>query len=134
MLRAVDHRDPARNTLSRKANKMARWRLAAIDDGQADWRHAVAVITSRWPLHTLTRRQRQIIRYLAAYQTQHHNSPTWTMIADECGLRGPSTVGYHLHRLQELGWIHMPPNRRASIQLIEPSEHTVVLPPLAVST
>lgn len=111
---------------------MTRWRLATIDDGHADWRHAVNVTTRHWPLHLLSSRQRRIMLYLVNYQARHHSNPTWQMIATACDLRGPSTVGYHLHRLQELGWVRVRPDRRASIQVIAPTERTVVLPPLTL--
>jgi hypothetical protein len=109
---------------------MPYWTLAPVDNGAADWRHAVTVPGQPWPLHRLTGRQRRMLRYLLAYRDERAASPTLRQIADACGFWSVSTAGYHLDKLERAGWVRRRFDRRGAVQIIEPGDQRVVCEPL----
>ena len=69
----------------------------------------------------LTRRQKEILDFLARYLGKHGYAPTIEEIGEHFGLRSLATVHKHLTNLQEKGFIKRAWNRSRALELV-PSE------------
>ena len=72
----------------------------------------------------LTRRQKEILDYVAAHIAREGYAPTIEEIGHNFGLRSLATVHKHLANLQEKGLIKRAWNRSRALELV-PSEMTV---------
>jgi SOS-response transcriptional repressor LexA len=70
-------------------------------------------------------RRAAILAYLRHYQRCHGFTPSRAEIAAAVGLRSPSTVAFHLVKLQEAGYLHHEPGRYRACTLIEHSSGPV---------
>jgi repressor LexA len=79
---------------------------------------------------SLTRRQRQILDFIAAFLTKHGYAPSLMEIGRAFGLTSPATVHKHLLRLEAKGKIRRSPHGRRSVELVpeESPPHVVDLP------
>jgi len=79
---------------------------------------------------SLTRRQRQILDFIAAFLSQHGYAPSLMEIGRAFGLTSPATVHKHLLRLEAKGKIRRSPHGRRSVELVpeECPPHAVDLP------
>ncbi len=69
-------------------------------------------------LPPLTRRQRQVLNFIAAFTTSEGNGPTLDDIRGHLGLAAVSTVHEHVTRLIEKGYVERGWNRARSIVLV----------------
>ena len=69
-------------------------------------------------MQPLTKRQRQILDYLAEFIQQHGYAPSLEEIGQRFGLSSLATVHKHLRNLQDKGFIRRAWNRSRSIELI----------------
>ena len=69
-------------------------------------------------MQPLTKRQREILDYLAEFIQQHGYAPSLEEIGRRFGLSSLATVHKHLRNLQEKGFIRRAWNRSRSIELI----------------
>jgi len=70
---------------------------------------------------TLTKRQKQILRFLERHITEHGFSPSYREIADHFGLSSPATVHQHIQTLADKEFISMSNDGGArTIEIIEP--------------
>ena len=69
-------------------------------------------------MQPLTKRQREILDYLAEFIRQHGYAPSLEEIGRRFGLSSLATVHKHLRNLQEKGFIRRAWNRSRSIELI----------------
>jgi repressor LexA len=79
---------------------------------------------------SLTRRQRQILDFIAAFLKEHGYAPSLMEVGRAFGLTSPATVHKHLLRLEAKGKIRRSPHGRRSVELVpeEGSPHAVELP------
>jgi repressor LexA len=76
------------------------------------------------PLHasgdrpTLTRRQADVVRFIASYRLKHGLSPTLAEIGDGLGV-SRVTVFEHVRALEEKGWLEGDPGRSRSLRVCE---------------
>ena len=66
----------------------------------------------------LTRRQRQVYDFIAAFVQSHGYSPSFEEIGNGMGLSSLATVHKHLTNLQEKGFIKRAWNRSRSVELV----------------
>ena len=69
-------------------------------------------------MQPLTKRQREILDYLAEFIQQHGYAPSLEEIGRRFGLSSLATVHKHLRNLQEKGFIRRAWNRSRSVELI----------------
>ena len=69
---------------------------------------------------TLTRRQRQILDYLAAFISKHGYAPSFEEIAEKMGFGSLATVHEHLTNLERKGYIHRTHNESRAIEILPP--------------
>ena len=55
----------------------------------------------------MTKRQRQVLDFIMAYQVEHSVSPTMREISDHLGVTSVSTAWEHLRALQRNGYIRL---------------------------
>ena len=81
----------------------------------------------------LTRKQRELMDYLAAFIREHGYSPTYEEIASRFGYRSLSTVHEHIRNLVGRGLLRMEGKRRRSIEILRTDdrarEYASVFPP-----
>jgi len=71
----------------------------------------------------LTRRQLEIVRYLAHYHQEHGYAPSFAEIATRFGLRSQATVAEHVEVLERKGYLRREPAMRTrAIVLLPPAE------------
>ena len=73
----------------------------------------------------LTRRQQEILDWIAAYQNRYGATPSRSEIASALKLRSASTVEGHLRRLAAKGMLALLPGRNRNIRLLAQSAPTV---------
>lgn len=82
---------------------------------------------------TLTRKQRDLIEYLAAFISEHGYSPTYEEIAARFEYRSLSTVHEHIRNLVQRGMLRVEGKRRRSIEILRRDDrvggHVSVFPP-----
>ncbi len=81
-------------------------------------------------MQPLTKRQREILDYLAEFIQQHGYAPSLEEIGRRFGLSSLATVHKHLRNLQEKGFIRRAWNRSRSVELIPTrvGAHSLELP------
>lgn len=81
---------------------------------------------------SLTRRQKEILDFLAAFMDRHGYSPSLEEIAGQFGLASPNTAFKHLRALEKRGCIRRRPHAARSIELVprpaEPAAGLLELP------
>ena len=65
----------------------------------------------------MTQKQIQVYNFIKNYFEQHGVMPMQKEIKEHLGLKGFSTVQFHLKALEERGWITRLPNRQRAIAL-----------------
>jgi DNA-binding MarR family transcriptional regulator len=73
-------------------------------------------LTHREPL---TRRQAEIVRFIAAYRDANGCAPSFEEIAQEFGFASLATVHEHLTNLEMKGWITRAYNEARAITVVE---------------
>ena len=73
-------------------------------------------------MRPLTKRQQEILKYLATFIEKHGHSPTLKEIRRNFELRSLATVHSHLAHLQTRGWIKRDKNQSRSITLVPATE------------
>ena len=68
----------------------------------------------------LTKRQREILDFIASFVDSYGYSPSFEEIADFFGYRSLATVHEHLSNLEEKGYIRKNYNESRSIELLDP--------------
>ena len=68
-------------------------------------------------LKPLTRRQREIFDFLAAYGREHGYAPTFAEIAEHWGYQSLATVHEHMTNLERKGWLDRRYNEARAIVL-----------------
>lgn len=86
--------------------------ITAVTPQGADWGRARPVRQIQ-----LTAVQRRIYDFIHGYQQMWDSSPLYREIAQACGLRSDSAVGYQIARLVELGVMRKPPRLVRAIRL-----------------
>ncbi|MEM1206985.1 MAG: transcriptional repressor LexA [Acidobacteriota bacterium] len=66
----------------------------------------------------MTERQKEILQFIAAYQSRHGISPTHREIREEFGYSSFGTVYKHLKLLQEKGYLHRDWNQKRGLELL----------------
>ena len=83
-------------------------------------------------MQTLTKRQKEILDFLAGFTEEHGYAPSLQEIASRFRLSSASTVHKHLLNLEEKGFIHRQPGRSRAIIVTDSQsaspESTVALP------
>jgi len=74
--------------------------------------------------------QRQTLEFLRSFIADHGYGPTLKDIADNIGVRSPSTAHFHLSRLEDKGFIRR--GSESTIELVEREELQVSSSPTAV--
>ena len=67
----------------------------------------------------LTRRQADLLRFIAAFNAKQGHSPTFNEMKDALGLRSKSGIHRMIEGLEERGHITRLPNRACSISVVE---------------
>jgi repressor LexA len=75
---------------------------------------------SRRTAMALTRRQRQVYDFIAAFVQSHGYSPSFEEIGEGLGLSSLATVHKHVSNLQEKGFLKRSYNRSRSIDVVPP--------------
>ena len=73
-------------------------------------------------MEPLTKRQQEILKYLAEFIEKHGHGPTLNEIRRNFNLGSLATVHSHLARLQTRGWIKRDKNQSRSITLVPATE------------
>jgi repressor LexA len=68
--------------------------------------------------HMLSKRQREIYDFVAAYSRRHGYPPTVREIGAEIGLASPSTVHAHLAKLEQAGYLRRDPTKPRALELV----------------
>lgn len=68
--------------------------------------------------HGLTRRQSQLLGFIAEYSSKHGCSPSYVEMAQEMGISGVSAIHQHVTRLEERGHITRLPGQSRSICVV----------------
>lgn len=66
---------------------------------------------------SVTKTQRQILKYVVSYIAEHHQSPSYREIAEHFGYRSVATVHGHIRGLVEKGELRMPRYGRRAIEV-----------------
>lgn len=70
---------------------------------------------------TITPQQRRILRFIVAYQQRHGYPPSVREIGTSVGLASSSTVHWHLHALERLGYLKRDPNKPRALRILNPT-------------
>ena len=89
-------------------------------------------------MQPLTKRQRDVLRFLVAYMKRESIAPTFGEISEACGRIGVATTHEHLKRLEGKGWIRRMYRQSRGITVLHDPDHPDVCPscqrPFAEST
>ncbi len=81
----------------------------------------------------LTKRQKQLYKYLADYMEEHQQPPSYEEMRRAMGLRSLSTVHKHLKQLSRKGFLRSPwGSRKRALSLVEQRGRSVSLPLLGM--
>jgi len=73
---------------------------------------------------SLTKRQREILTYLANYSEEHGYAPSFEEIATQFNYNSLATVHEHLTNLERKGYIRRTPNESRAIEIVPPRGQT----------
>ncbi len=79
---------------------------------------------------TLTKRQKEILDFIEAYNEEYGYAPTLREICDRFGLSSVATAHKHLSRLEEKGFINRTPNESRALETPHSERQEAVEVPL----
>jgi len=76
-------------------------------------------------MNTLSPKQQQIYDYIVSFQADHGYPPSVREIGEHVGLKSPSTVHFHMKKLEAEGYIRKADGKTRAITLSGPVPHPV---------
>ena len=73
----------------------------------------------------LTKKQKQVLKYIKQYQASHKYPPSIRTICSDLSLNSPATVHIHVKGLIEKGYIKRSKNGNRNIELLVPNEYEI---------
>ncbi|MBQ6282258.1 MAG: transcriptional repressor LexA [Bacilli bacterium] len=76
-------------------------------------------------MEDLTKRQKEVLKYIKEFMVSHGYPPTVREIGDSLGLSSPATTHSHLSQLEEKGYIRKGGNKNRAIELLVDNEFEI---------
>jgi len=73
-----------------------------------------------------------ILAFIKTFRQQNGYSPSVREVADQCGIKSPSVVQYHLNHLEQAGLIRKSKETSRSIEIIGETKEAILVPLLGV--